>query len=98
MKTYNRISLGIGIVLMAVWAYLYAGIAPPAAHDGQAPAEAGLLLFFSTILLGAVLLHDTVVALVLALSKKPDGRAREGKLGVALCVAMWVVYVAYLFA
>ncbi|SAI66704.1 Uncharacterised protein [Bordetella ansorpii] len=91
MKTYLRVSLGVGILMMAVWLGLYANTPFASGRDGQGPSEAGMLLFFATIALSLALAHATIVTLGMSFSKLVGPLAKEGKIGMGLCAVMWIV-------
>lgn len=91
MKTYLRVSLGVGILVMAVWLVIYANTPIASGRDGQGPSEAGMVLFFATIALSLTLAHATIVTLGMSFSRVVGPLAREGKIGMGLCAVMWIV-------
>lgn len=91
MKLYHRISLIISGLCVGSWVAIYLGYAAPGARDGGGPNPLGLLLFLSVWLVGALLVHSTLVSTWLATSKGDADRVREGSRGLKIQAALWVV-------
>ena len=76
---------------MSVWVFARLGYSAPGARDGQGPDPVGLLLYLSLWLVGALLLHSTLISTWLATSKRNADRAREGQRGLWIQAVSWAV-------
>lgn len=89
MKFYHRISLVISLLCLGGWVFAHLGYRSPGAHDGQGPDPLGLMLYFAAWLVGALLLHSTLVSTWLATGKGNAERAREGRRGLWIQAVAW---------
>ncbi|MGO1003467.1 hypothetical protein [Lysobacter sp. CA196] len=91
MKLYHRISLLISLLSLGAWVYFHLGYRSPGAHDGQGPDPLGVMLYLAVWLVGALLLHSSLISIWLASSKRNAERNREGRRGLWVHAAAWAV-------
>jgi hypothetical protein len=92
MKYYNRISLMLSGLVLLAWLYFCLSYSPRLGGDGMGPDPLGLLLVVSAWLVGAVMLHSSILSMILAASKGPAVLRREYRDCAWVNVVLWLPF------
>lgn len=92
MKYYNRISLMLSAFVLSAWLYFCLSYSPRLGGDGMGPDPLGLILVVSAWLVGAVMLHSSILSMVLAASKEPTVLRREYRDSAWVNVVLWLPF------
>ncbi|MBA8879025.1 hypothetical protein [Phyllobacterium myrsinacearum] len=100
MKYYNRISLAISVLVLSAWLYFCLSYSPRHGGDGMGPDPRGLILVLSAWLVGAIMLHSSILSMVLAASKEPANfvHRREYRICVWINIVSWIPFLLIMYA
>lgn len=98
MKYYNKISLTLSVLVLLGWLYFCLIYSSRLGGDGMGPDPLGLMLVASAWLVGAVMLHSSILSMVLAASKGPTLLRREYKGCAWVNIVLWLPFLFFVHA
>lgn len=94
LNGYYVVSFALTLSTLALWIVSSALYTAPRARDGSGPDPVGLLIYFSTFIIGLFLLQSTLLAL--ALHSRSPRSVFIGRFGLRIHIVLWCVFVAWI--